>query len=323
MITRSLGENGPDVSALGLGTMSWPGCRFGETGDPRTDPAEAVRMVREALDLGITLFDTAEGYGRGLAEQHLAIALREAGCADGVTVVAKVGPLFGDEQVDGRACDLSRDHLRERVHGSLARLGVERLDVLLAHWPDPLTPIEETMAAIHELREEGKLAYFGVSNFSAELLAQACALGSVVCNQLPCSLADRSIEDGRRAACLALGVGVMAYSPIGKGVLTGKYDESHRPPSDDYRNQRAHFRENFERNVGIAGRLKEIAADFSVPPVAVALAWTLRLPGIAVAIPGAKSPEQIRDHVRVVELLENPAALERLAEFDGIGSANG
>ncbi len=272
-------------------------------------------MVREALDLGITLFDTAEGYGRGLAEEHLGIALREAGWPSDVTVVTKTGPLFGDEQIEGRGCNLSRKHLFKRVDGCLTRLGVDSLDVLLAHHPDPQTPIEETMAAIEDLRKAGKLRFFGVSNFPVPLLAAALECGPVVCNQLPCSLADRSIEDGRRSFCAERGVGIMAYSPIGKGVLSGKYDATHLLPPDDYRNQRPHFRERLDQNLQIAEKIREIATSFSTSPVAVALAWTLNLHGINVAIPGAKSPAQIRDHVEAPALLENPELVARLEEL--------
>ncbi|MFY8217141.1 MAG: aldo/keto reductase [Chthoniobacterales bacterium] len=314
MIHRVLGLHGPVVSPVGLGTMSWPGCRFGQRNahDHGFSRVDAAAMVRTALDLGITLFDTAEGYGCGLAEEHLGAALKDAGNPDDVTIVTKIGPLFDVEKVDGRACNLSRGHLLERVDRSLRRLNVDKLDVLLAHWPDPLTPIEETMQAIADLRMSGKVMHFGVSNFPNDLLASALACGPVICNQLPCSLADRSIEDGRRAFCLEQKIGIMAYSPIGKGVLSGKYDRTHLPAPEDYRNQRPHFRENFDSNLLLVEQLRAIADNFSTSTVAVALAWTLNLPGITVAIPGAKSPAQIYDHVAAVELLKNPSLVSTL-----------
>lgn len=317
MITRILGNGGPRVSAIGLGSMSWPGCRYGQQHAPDhgISPAEAIAMVRHALDLEITLFDTAEGYGCGLAEEHLGIALRDAGWPDGITVVTKTGPLFEDEKVHGRTCNLSRSHLINRVEGCLRRLGADRLDVLLAHWPDPQTPIQETMATIEELRHSGKIAHFGVSNFSTDLLASALDCGPVICNQLPCSLADRSIEDGRRSFCIDHNVGIMAYSPIGKGILSGKYDATHLPPKDDYRHQRPQFTEKLDANLQIAEHLRLIAHDFSTSPVAVALAWTLHLPGISVVIPGAKSPDQIKDHVAAADLLANPDIVTRLLDL--------
>jgi aryl-alcohol dehydrogenase-like predicted oxidoreductase len=272
-------------------------------------------MVHTALECGITLFDTAEGYGRGLAEEHLGYALKELGRPDGITVVTKTGPLFDEERADGRSCNLGAAHLHARVEGSLRRLGVDRIDVLLAHAPDSSTPIAETMHAAETLKQAGKIAHFGVSNFNASLLEDAARYGPVLCNQLPCSLADRQIEDGRRETCLALGIGIMAYSPLGKGILTGKYDAVHLPPSEDYRHQKLQFRENLDSNLQIAARLRELATRFDTTPAALALAWTLQLPGITVALPGAKNSDQIREHALAVELLDHPGILSELADL--------
>lgn len=312
MIIRELGSGGPHVSAVGLGTMSWPGCRYGELSNSPISADAATRMVAAALERGITLIDTAEGYGRGLAETHLGLAIRELGCTGDLTIVTKTGPLFGGEREDGRTCDLSRGHLLERVEAALRRLDVERIDVLLAHWPDAKTPIEETMAAVAELKMAGKIRHFGVSNFSNDLLAAALRCGEVVCNQLPCSLADRSIEDGRRQFCLERGVGIMAYSPIGKGVLSGKYDGHNLPPEGDYRHQRPHFRENLEPNLRLAAKIRALAAELETEPVAVALGWTLLLPGVTVAIPGAKTSEQINGHAKAAKLIANDGAAAKI-----------
>ncbi len=315
MIMRQLGVGGPQVSAVGLGTMSWPGCRYGELSGSPVSAGAATRMIAAALEQGISLIDTAEGYGRGLAETHLGQAIRALDCADQLTIVTKTGPLFDNERTDGRSCDLSHGHLLERVDAALARLGVARIDVLLAHWPDARTPIEETMAAVDELRAAGKIQHFGVSNFSNDLLAAALRCGEVICNQLPCSLADRSIDDGRRQFCDENGVGIMAYSPIGKGVLSGKYEATKLPPDDDYRHQRPHFRENLEQNLKLAARIRALARELDTEPVAVALAWTLLLPGISVAIPGAKSPEQIAGHGKAAALIANPVAASKIKQL--------
>lgn len=272
---RRMGKNGPSVPVVGMGTMSWPGCRYGERSEVEPSVQTARECLESALQLGITLVDTAEGYGRGLAEEHLGRAMAELRCRDNFFLVTKTGPLFGDEQTGGRTCNLGREHLLLRVDGCLSRLQVDTIDLLLAHWPDDQTPLEETMGAVDELRSAGKIRHFGVSNFPNALLGEALKFGEVVCNQLPCSLADRSIEDGRRQFCLERGVGIMAYSPIGKGVLSGKYDAGHLPPPGDYRHQRAHFRENLETNLRIAGRVRELAVELQTEPVAVALAWTI------------------------------------------------
>jgi aryl-alcohol dehydrogenase-like predicted oxidoreductase len=315
ILSRKLGGLGLEVTVIGTGTMSWPGCRYGESGGDVAGLPAALAMVSAAVESGISLIDTAEGYGRGFAEELLGKALKELQVRDAVTIVTKTGPLFAEEKSGDRTCNLSRDHLFERVERSLGRLNVDRLDVLLAHWPDSETPMEATMAAVDELRMQGKIAFFGVSNFPNDLLARALACGPVICNQLPFSLADRSIDDGRRQFCLENGVGIMAYSPIGKGVLSGKYDPDHLPPSGDYRHERPHFRENLDTNLALAERVRILARELQTIPVAVALAWTLLQPGITMAIPGAKTPDQIREHALASSLISDPNIAAKIHEL--------
>jgi aryl-alcohol dehydrogenase-like predicted oxidoreductase len=296
MIFRTLGTSDLNVSAVGLGTMSWPGTGFGVS-DPGaiTEYAPVRDMVRAALDCGITFFDTAEGYGRGLAETQLGRALEELGARDRVVIVTKVGPLFAEEKIGGRGCNLSKGHILARCEASLRRLRTDRIDLYLAHWPDPATPIGETMEAAEILCAQGKIRWFGVSNFSNDLLAAALARGPVAANQLPYSLVDRDIDADRRPFCLERRVGIMAYSPLGKGVLSGKYDADHLPPPDDYRHQRKHFaRENLPRHLTIAARVRELAPVCGCSPAQLAMAWALARPGITVILPGAKSVDQVR-----------------------------
>ena len=144
-------------------------------------------------------------------------------------IITKVGPLFGSEHVDGRTCDLRAKHIAERCDLSLKRLQTDYIDLYLAHWPDPLTPIEETMEAVNKLHADGKIRWFGVSNFANDLLRGALDHGQVAANELPYSLADRSIDAERRPFCLQEQVGIIAYSPLGKGVLSGKYDAQRLP----------------------------------------------------------------------------------------------
>ena len=252
-------------------------------------------MVQTALDAGINLLDTAEGYGRGLAEELLGQTLEELGCRERAIIVTKVGPLFGDEQINGRTCNLSAAHVAERCELSLRRLRTDHIDLYLAHYPDPLTPVEETMEAVNKLRQQGKIRWFGVSNFPSDLLGAALQQGVVVANQLAYSLADRTIDADKRPFCLENQVGIIAHSPLGKGVLTGKYDAQHLPPADDYRHHRKYFaKENLPQYLALAERLRELAPQFSCSPAQLALAWILAQPGIAVALPGAKSPDQVR-----------------------------
>jgi aryl-alcohol dehydrogenase-like predicted oxidoreductase len=276
--------------------MSWPGCNYGDSGYVPTpnDFAATRGMVKASFDAGINLFDTAEGYGRGLAEEMLGRALEELGCRQRAIIVTKVGPLFGSEQAGGRTCNLTAEHILARCELSLKRLRADYIDLYLAHWPDPLTPVEETMGAIETLRKQGKVRWFGVSNFSSDLLGAALKHGEIVANQLPYSLADRSIDADRRPFCLANDIGIIAYSPLGKGVLSGKYDAEHLPPADDYRHHKKYFaRENLPRFLALAQHLRELAPQFSCTPAQLALAWVLARPGITVVLPGAKSPEQV------------------------------
>ena len=302
---RSLGKSDLNVSVISLGTMSWPGCNYGDSGySPTPEDFAATReMVRTAFDSGINLFDAAEGYGRGLAEEMLGRTLQELGCREKAVIVTKVGPLFGEEQTGGRTCNLSAKHIADRCALSLKRLRTDYVDLYLAHWPDPRTPIEETMEAVAKLKEEGKIRWFGVSNFSNDLLGAALRRGIVASNQLPYSLADRTIDTDKRPFCVENRVGIMAYSPLGKGVLSGKYDAQHLPPPGDYRHTRKYFaKENFSRYFALAGRLRELALQISCTAAQLALAWVLAQSGITVALPGAKSPDQVRANARASDL---------------------
>ena len=321
MIYRTLGSSDLTVSAVGLGTMSWPGTGFGVSEPAAVAEYEPIRnMVRIALECGVTFFDTAEGYGRGLAETQLGRALEELGARNHSVIVTKVGPLFGEEKVGDRGCNLSKSHILARCEASLRRLRTDRIDLYLAHWPDPATPIEETMEAAERLRAQGKIRWFGVSNFSNDLLGAALACGSVVANQLPYSLVDRDIDADRRPFCLEKQVGIMAYSPLGKGVLSGKYDASHLPPGDDYRHQRKHFaKENLPRHLAIAAKVQELAPACDCTPAQLAMAWAIAQPGITVILPGAKSVDQVRANSAAadVKIPENvKSALDEVSRLE-------
>lgn len=320
MIFRTLGKSDLTVSAVGLGTMSWPGTGFGAAEPAAASEYAPIReMVQAAVDCGITFFDTAEGYGRGLAETQLGRALKELGARDQSVIVTKVGPLFEEEKVGDRGCNLSKTHILDRCDASLRRLRTDRIDLYLAHWPDPATPIEETMEAAEILRSQGKIRWFGVSNFSVDLLGSALAHGPVVANQLPYSLVDREIDADRRPFCLENQIGIMAYSPLGKGILTGKYDSTHLPPADDYRHQRKHFaKENLERHLSIAAKVRELSPVCGCTPAQLAMAWAIAQPGITVILPGAKSVDQVRANAAAAAV---KIPTEVLAELNTISQA--
>lgn len=315
---RQLGKSDLQASVVGFGTMSLPGCNYGDTGyvPSPEDLASARQMVKTSLDVGINLFDTAEGYGLGLAEEILGGALQELGSRKKAIIVTKVGPLFGSERVDDRTCNLGAKHIVERCDLSLKRLKTDYIDLYLAHWPDPLTPIEETMEAVNQLHTAGKIRWFGVSNFSNDLLGAALGRGQVVANELPYSLADRSIDADRRPFCLQEQVGIIAYSPLGKGVLSGKYDTRRLPPADDYRHQKKYFaKENLPRFLALAENLRELAPKFSATAAQLALAWVIARPGISVVLPGAKSPDQIRANAGASDITLPPEVIKKLNEI--------
>lgn len=321
MITRTLGKSDLTVSAIGLGTMSWPGTGFGVSEPEAASEFAPVReMVRAAVDCGVTFFDTAEGYGRGLAETQLGRALEDLRVRDESVIVTKVGPLFEEEKVGDRGCNLSKAHILARCEASLRRLRTDRIDLYLAHWPDPATPIEETMEAAEILRSQGKIRWFGVSNFPTDLLGSALSRGPVVANQLPYSLVDRDIDADRRPFCLENQIGIMAYSPLGKGVLSGKYDATHLPPADDYRHQRKHFaKENLDRHLAIAAKVRELAPVCNCTPAQLAMAWAIAQPGITVILPGAKSVDQVRANAAAADVA---ISAEVLTALNAVSSSN-
>lgn len=300
--------------------MSWPGCNYGQRGyvPSEGDFEKTEAMLAAALDAGINLIDTAEGYGCGLAEEMAGRGLEKLGARGRTIIATKVGPLFGDEQENGRTCNLSPAHIRERCEMSLRRLRTDHIDLYLAHWPDPQTPIEETIGIMNELRSEGKVRAFGVSNFPNELLGEALKTGEVVANQLPYSLADHSIDDDKRPFCIASNVGIMAYTPLGKGVLSGKYTADHLPPADDYRHQRKYFdKAHLPEFLDIAQHLRVFAEELSCTAAQVALAWVLSREGITTALPGAKSAEQIRLNAEAAEIPLPGGILERFRNLLG------
>ncbi|NJK91873.1 MAG: aldo/keto reductase [Blastochloris sp.] len=299
---RLLGQSDLNVSVVALGTMSWPGCRFGASSFPRTEiDLSALKIqLHVARDAGINLIDTAEGYGRGLAEELLGELLQDPALRKHFLITTKVGPLFPEASEPQRSVNLSPTHVRRCCEASLRRLGLDCLDLYLAHWPDPDTPLHETMGVMAELKKEGKIRWFGVSNFNNDQLSECLALADttlpVVTNQIPYSLADRGIEADRLPFCQKNQIGIMAYSPLGKGLLGGNYSLTQLPPPNDYRHQRPHFApENLSRNMALADKLRLLSAQLSITPAQLALAWALANPAITTVLPGAKTPDQLRD----------------------------
>jgi methylglyoxal reductase len=318
MLTRTLGSSDLKVSIIGLGTMSWPQCRYGlaaETPVTADEQKIVTDTVRAAFESGITLIDTAEGYGRGRSEELLGVALKELHLRDKIVLVTKVGPLFSEEQIDGRQQNLSHAHIRDRIEKQLRRLQTDHIDLYLAHHPDALTPIEETAETMRQLKQEGKIRWFGLSNHSNQAVQRAQAITPVIVNQLPYSMIDRKIDADQTPYCIEHHVSIMAYSPLGKGVLSGKYDANHLPPPEDYRHTRPYFaKANLQHHLDIAARARDTARTLGATTTQFVLAWTVAQPGITVTIPGARSPEQVRDNAAAGNL---QLPTEILSQFPG------
>ncbi|KUM39543.1 aldo/keto reductase [Pseudomonas sp. EpS/L25] len=294
MLQRRLGRNGPLVSALGLGCMGMSEF-YGAT-----DEAEALATLDLALERGVTLLDTADAYGPHRNEELLGRALR--GRRERVFLATKFGLVRSDDP-NTRVVNGRPEYVRQAVDGSLRRLGVERIDLYYQHRVDPEVPIEETVGAMAELVQAGKVRYLGLSEASSETLSRAHRVHPIAALQSEFSLWSRDPQEhGVLATCRELGVALVAYSPLGRGFLTGALKSPDDFAADDYRRLSPRFQgENFQRNLELVERVRALATAKGVTPGQVALAWVLAQGEDVVPIPGTR-----RRHY----LLENLAALE-------------
>lgn len=294
MLQRRLGHNGPLVSALGLGCMGMSEF-YGAT-----DETEALATLDLALERGVTLLDTADAYGPHHNEELLGRALR--GRRERVFLATKFGLVRSDDP-NTRGVNGRPDYVRQAVDGSLRRLGVEQLDLYYQHRVDPEVPIEETVGAMAELVRAGKVRYLGLSEASSETLRRAQQVHPIAALQSEFSLWSRDPQEhGVLATCRELGVALVAYSPLGRGFLTGALKSPDDFAADDYRRLSPRFQgENFQRNLELVEQVGALAEAKGVTPGQVALAWVLAQGEDIVPIPGTR-----RRHY----LLENLAALE-------------
>jgi aryl-alcohol dehydrogenase-like predicted oxidoreductase len=292
---RVLGAAGPRVSALGFG--AWPiGGGLG-----RVDRAIAVDTVRAAIDSGITLIDTAEGYRT--SEALIGEALR-GGYREKCFLATKA------------SSDFSAKGIRAAMENSLRALRVEQVDLYQIHNWDPRFPIEESMEAMRKLREEGKTRWIGVSNFLPEHLERALRVCPIQSNQVRYSLLFREIEGGTLEFCEDHGIGIIVHSPLAKGLLTGRYTPDSAFPADDERSGFPDFRGAlFARHLSRAERLKELGKAKGISLVQLAIAWTLRHGAVSCTLVGAKSPGQLREHLGAAGVAFSPAELR---DIEGI-----
>jgi aryl-alcohol dehydrogenase-like predicted oxidoreductase len=305
MEQRELGTSGLTVSALGLGCMgmTWA---YGAA-----DADEAIATVHRAIELGVTFLDTAELYGPHTNEELLGRAL--AGRRDEVTIATKFGVLRDADGPAGRPLDGTAANVRRSIEGSLRRLGTDHVDLYYQHRIDPDTPIEETVGALAELVDEGKVRYIGLSEASPETIRAAHAVHPLAAVQMEYSLFTRDVEDVL-PTLRELGIGLVAYSPLGRGYLSGRFSSAEELDADDWRRTQPRFRgENARRNLELASKVSGLAAEKGVTPAQLALAWVLAQGDDIVPIPGTKRRSYLEQNAAALDVHLTAAELDEVA----------
>ena len=307
MQQRRLGKHGPTVGALGLGCMGMSEF-YGST-----DEAESIRTIHRALDLGVTMLDTADMYGIGRNETLVGKAM--TGRRDRVFLATKFGVVRDESDGGRRGISGKADYVRRACDASLKRLGIDCIDLYYQHRVDPETPIEETVGAMAELVQAGKVRFLGLSEASAQTIARASTIHPITALQQEWSLWSRDLEEnGQLHAAREHGVAIVAYSPLGRGFLTGRYRRPDDFEPDDFRRHNPRFSgENFAKNLRLVKRVEEMSASKGCTPSQLALAWVLAQGDDVVPIPGTK-------HVKYLE--QNLAALEVTLSSDELRQLN-
>jgi len=303
MKMRKLGRNGPEVSAVGLGCMGMSAFYGG------ADEAQSIAVIHRALDLGVTLFDTAEMYGPHTNEVLLGKALKDR------RNEAFIATKFGiNRQPDGSAItDGSPANVRRAVEGSLSRLGVDHIDLYYQHRIDPNTPIEETVGAMAELVKEGKVRFLGLSEAAPATLRRAHAEHPITALQTEYSLWSRDPEDELLGVVRELGIGFVPYSPLGRGFLSGEIKSIDDLAPDDFRRTNPRFAgDNFQKNLDLVAAVGAIAADKGVTAAQLALAWVLAQGEDLVPIPGTRRITTLEQNAAAADIVLTPDDLARI-----------
>ena len=315
MDTRTLGTQGLEVSELGLGCMGMS--EFYGTGDED----ESIATIHRAIEIGITFLDTADMYGPFTNEKLIGRAIQ--GRRDEVVLATKFG---NERKEDGTRLGVNGkpEYVRKACDASLSRLGVDHIDLYYQHRVDPDTPIEETWGTMAELVEAGKVRYLGISEAAADTIRRAHAVHPISALQTEYSLWSRDVEDEILPTVRELEIGFVAYSPLGRGFLTGQILRFENLPEDDFRRVSPRFQgENFEKNLGLVEKVKEIANEKDVTPGQLALAWLRHQGEDIVPIPGTKRRKYLEENAAAVEVTLTEEDLRRIDEVAPKGVAAG
>lgn len=318
MQTRRLGSNGPEVSALGLGCMGMSAFYGG-----RSDDAEAIAVIHRALELGVTLLDTADMYGPHTNEVLVGKAIADH--RNEVFLATKFGIRLDPGDPAARGIDGSPAYVAAACEGSLKRLGVDHIDLYYQHRVDPRVPIEDTVGAMSRLVEQGKVRFLGLSEAAPDTVRRAHAVHAITALQTEYSLWSREPEgNGSLAVCRELGIGFVPYSPLGRGFLTGAIKSVDDFEADDYRRSSPRFQgDNFARNLALVDQVHALAREKGVSAGQLALAWVLAQGDDLVPIPGTKRKRYLEENLGALEVSLDKDELARIDAIFPLDAAAG
>ena len=313
MVKKRLGNSDLELTPIGIGAWAMGGGGWAFSWGPQDD-LESIAAIHAALDAGVNWIDTAAVYGLGHSEEVVSRALQ--GRSPRPFVFTKCERVWNENREIQKS--LKRESIRKECEDSLRRLGIDVIDLYQIHWPEPDEDIEEGWSALAELQREGKVRWIGVSNFNVQQIERCHAIAPVTSLQPPYSMISPETEDHALPYCLEQNIGVIAYSPMKSGLLTGAMSRERvaQLAPDDFRRRVAHFQEpKLSENLALADKLKEIGARHGRSAGEVAIAWVLRHPAVTTAIVGMRSARQVQGVIGALEFRLPPEEVQEIAEF--------